>query len=72
MNGIAVFQWELIKFIQKQALRDTFPYLDNITVAVRNQAKQHSTTAVVMDRLKDTIVSSGSTAGPGDAVDQSI
>ena len=38
-NWIAVFQQEMDKLIQEQTLKDTFSYLDNISVAGRNQEK---------------------------------
>lgn len=36
-NSVVIFQREMDKLIQEQMLRDTFPYLDNINVAGRNQ-----------------------------------
>ncbi|XP_048577994.1 uncharacterized protein LOC125559879 [Nematostella vectensis] len=38
-NGAAVFQRAMDKFIDEEGLKDKFPYLDNITVAGRNQKK---------------------------------
>lgn len=32
-NGVAVFQRKMNKLIQEEHLKDTFPYLVNITVA---------------------------------------
>lgn len=39
-NGVAVFQRAMDKFVEKEGLKDTFPYLDNITVAGLDQ-KEH-------------------------------
>ena len=39
-NGVAAFQREMVNFIEKEKLLDTFPYLDNVTVAGRSQ-KEH-------------------------------
>ena len=36
-NGVAVFQRAMDKMFDEEGLKDTFPYLDNITVAGRNQ-----------------------------------
>ena len=36
-NGVAVFQRAMDKFVDEEGLKDTFPYLDNITVVGRNQ-----------------------------------
>ena len=36
-NGVAVFQRAMDKMVDEEGLKDTFPYLDNITVAGRNQ-----------------------------------
>ena len=36
-NGVAVFQRAMDKMVEEEGLKDTFPYLDNITVAGRNQ-----------------------------------
>ena len=38
-NGVAVFQCAMDKFVVDESLEDTFPYLDNITVAGRYQAE---------------------------------
>ncbi|PFX19707.1 Retrovirus-related Pol polyprotein from transposon gypsy [Stylophora pistillata] len=32
-NGVAVFQRAMDKFVEEESLKETFPYLDNITVA---------------------------------------
>ena len=39
-NGVAVFQRAMDRFVEEEGLKDTFPYLDNITVAGRDQ-KEH-------------------------------
>ena len=36
-NGVAVFQRAMDKFVDEEGLKDTFPYLDNLTVAGRDQ-----------------------------------
>ncbi|PFX19708.1 Retrovirus-related Pol polyprotein from transposon 17.6 [Stylophora pistillata] len=36
-NGVAVFQRAMDKFVEEESLKDTFPYLDNITVAGHDQ-----------------------------------
>ena len=36
-NGVAVFQRSMDKMVDQEGLKDTFPYLDNITVAGRDQ-----------------------------------
>ena len=36
-NGVAVFQRQITKFINEENLKDTFAYLDNVTVAGRTQ-----------------------------------
>ena len=36
-NGVAVFQRVISRFIENENLNDTFPYLDNVTVAGRTQ-----------------------------------
>ena len=36
-NGVPAFQREMDKMVEIEGLKDTFPYLDNITVAGRTQ-----------------------------------
>ena len=36
-NGVAVFQRAMDKFVEEESLKETFPYLDNITVAEHDQ-----------------------------------
>ena len=36
-NGVVVFQRAMDRMVEEEALKDTFPYLDNITVAGRHQ-----------------------------------
>jgi hypothetical protein len=40
-NGVAVFQRAMDKFVDEEGLKDTFPYLDNITVAGRDHEAIH-------------------------------
>jgi len=35
-NGVAAFQRIMSQFVEQENLRDNFPYLDNVTVAVRD------------------------------------
>ena len=36
-NGVAVFQRAMYKIVDEEGLNDTFPYLDHIRAAGRNQ-----------------------------------
>ena len=36
-NGVACFQREMVKIVQEEDLKTTFPYLDNITICGKNQ-----------------------------------
>ena len=36
-NGVDVFQRAMDRFVEGEGLKDTFPYLDNITVTGRDQ-----------------------------------
>ena len=36
-NGVACFQREMVKFVQEENLKGTFPYLDNITICGKDQ-----------------------------------
>ena len=36
-NGVPAFQRHMTKFVEEESLKDTFPYLDNVTVAGRTQ-----------------------------------
>ena len=38
-NGVAAFQHAMDKLVEEENLKDTFPYLDNITVAGLTQAE---------------------------------
>ena len=38
-NGVAIFQREMDKLVHQENLKDTFPYLDNITVAGRDKTE---------------------------------
>ena len=41
-NGVAVFQRAMDRMIEEEGLNDTFPYLDNITVAGKDQEEHDS------------------------------
>ena len=36
-NGVACFQREMVRFVQEEDLKSTFPYLDNITICGKDQ-----------------------------------
>jgi hypothetical protein len=36
-NGVACFQREMVRFVQEEDLKATFPYLDNITICGKDQ-----------------------------------
>ena len=36
-NGVACFQREMVKFVEKDDLQAVFPYLDNITICGKDQ-----------------------------------
>ena len=41
-NGVAAFQRIMSQFVEQENLRDNFPYLDNVTVAVRDQEEHNN------------------------------
>ena len=47
-NGVAVFQRQMDRIIAEEQLRDTFPYLDYITVAGFTQEKHDSNVAAFL------------------------
>ena len=41
-NGVAAFQRIMSQFVEQENLRETFPYLDNVTVAGRDQEEHNN------------------------------
>ena len=41
-NGVSVFQMAMDKMIEEEGLNDTFPYLNNITIAGKDQERDDS------------------------------
>ena len=51
-NGVAVFQRLMDNIIKEEKLKDTFPYLDDITVAGVNQADHEKNVEDFLDVVK--------------------
>ena len=51
-NGVAVFQRLMDKIIKEEELKDTFPYLDDITVAGRTQEEHDSNVKAFLEVVK--------------------
>ena len=51
-NGVAVFQRQMNKLITEEKLSDTFPYLDDITVAGRTQTEHDQNVTAFLDVVK--------------------
>ena len=51
-NGVAVFQRLMDNIIKEEKLKDTFPYLDDITVAGVNQADHDKNVEAFLDVVK--------------------
>ena len=51
-NGVPAFQREMDNLVQDESLKDTFPYLDNITVAGRTQEEHDQNVKRLLDALK--------------------
>ena len=51
-NGVAVFQRLMDNIIKEEKLKDTFPYLDDITVAGVNQAGDDKNVEAFLDVVK--------------------
>ena len=51
-NGVAVFQRLMDNIIKEEKLKDTFPYLDNITVAWGNQEDHDKNVEAFLDVVK--------------------
>ena len=50
-NGVPAFQREMDKMVEVEGLKDTFPYLDNITVAGRTQKEHDSNVTRLQNAL---------------------
>ena len=51
-NGVAVFQRAIDQFVAEEKLKNTFPYLDNITIAGRDQAEHDACVKQFLDAIK--------------------
>ena len=51
-NGVAIFQREMDKLVHQENLKDTFPYLDNITVAGRDKTEHDQNVKKFLDTIK--------------------
>ena len=51
-NGAAAFQQTMDNFISEEALKDTFAYLDNITICGRDQADHDENLSKFMEAAK--------------------
>ena len=52
-NGVSVFQRAMDKLVKEEKLVDTFPYLDNITVAGRNKEEHDRNVEKFLTVIKD-------------------
>ena len=51
-NGVAVFQRQMDKLITEEKLSDTFPYLDDITIAGRTQTEHDQNVRAFLEFVK--------------------
>ena len=51
-NGVAAFQRVISQFIEKENLKHTFPYLDNVTVAGKTQAEHDANVEAFLEAIK--------------------
>ncbi|XP_041366948.1 uncharacterized protein LOC121381669 [Gigantopelta aegis] len=51
-NGVAVFQRQMDKLVVEEGLKDTFPYLDDITIAGRNQSEHDINLKAFLDMVE--------------------
>ena len=51
-NGVAAFQRVISLFIEKENLKHTFPYLDNVTVAGKTQAEHDANVEAFLEAIK--------------------
>ena len=52
INGVAVFQRAMDKMIEEEGLNDTYPYLDNITVAGKDQEEHDSNVQIFLEAVR--------------------
>ena len=50
-NGVAAFQRVISEFIERENLKDVFPYLDNVTVANRTQEDHDANVKLFLDAI---------------------
>ena len=50
-NGVAAFQRKFSEFIERENLKDVFPYLDNVTVAGRTQENHDANIKLFLDAI---------------------
>ena len=50
-NGVAAFQRVISEFIERENLKDVFPYLDNVTVAGRTQEYHGANVKLFLDAI---------------------
>ena len=51
-NGVAVFQRKIAQFCKEEGLKDTFPYLDNVTVDGRTKGKHDKNVKAFLDAAR--------------------
>ena len=51
-NGVAAFQRKITQFIEEERLRDTYPYLDNVTVAGHTKEEHDKNVKAFLDAIK--------------------
>ena len=51
-NGVAAFQRKITQFIEKERLRNTYPYLDNVTVAGHAKEEQDKNVKAFLEAIK--------------------
>ena len=51
-NGIAAFQRKITQFIEEERLKDTYPYLDNVTVAGHTKEEHDKNVKAFLDAIK--------------------
>ena len=53
-NGVAVFQRSMDKLVEEENLRDTFPYVDNITITGHTQAEHDENVDKFLNNCSNT------------------
>ena len=51
-KGVAAFQRKIMQFIKEKRLRNTFPYLDNVTVAGHTKKERDKNVKAFLDAVK--------------------